>query len=53
MTSAIARMNLLIHDIDDFSIQQGDTLDNPVFTQHDKLETFNVILANPPYSVKR
>lgn len=53
MTSSIARMNMLIHDIDDFEIVQGDTLDNPAFIQQDKLETFNIILANPPYSVKR
>jgi type I restriction enzyme M protein len=31
MTSAIARMNLLIHDIDDLTICQGDTLDKPAF----------------------
>ncbi len=54
MTAAIARMNLLIHDIDDFTIYQGDTLDKPAFfAKDDKLETFNSILANPPYSVKR
>jgi len=53
MTSSIARMNMIIHDIEDFTIYQGDTLDNPAFIQHDKLETFNMILANPPYSVKR
>lgn len=54
MTSAIARMNMIIHDIDDFKIQQGDTLDSPAFfDKNDKLETFNIILANPPYSVKR
>jgi type I restriction enzyme M protein len=53
ITSAIARMNMIIHDIDDFEIAQGDTLDNPAFIKEDKLETFNIILANPPYSVKR
>lgn len=53
ITSAIARMNMIIHDVDDFEIAQGDTLDNPAFVRQDKLETFNIILANPPYSVKR
>lgn len=53
ITSSIARMNMIIHDIDDFWIQQGDTLDSPQFIRQDRLETFNIILANPPYSVKR
>lgn len=54
ITSAIARMNMIIHDIDDFTIHQGDTIDHPAFfDKEDKLEKFNIILANPPYSVKR
>ncbi|NUM32957.1 MAG: SAM-dependent DNA methyltransferase [Candidatus Brocadiae bacterium] len=53
ITSAIARMNMIIHDVDDFEIAQGDTLDHPSFIKEDRLETFHIILANPPYSVKR
>jgi type I restriction enzyme M protein len=53
MTSSIARMNMFLHGIEDFQIARGDTLSEPKFLENDKLKTFNVILANPPYSVKR
>ncbi len=53
ITSAIARMNLFLHGIEDFEIVRGDTLSHPAFTSKDKLRTFDVILANPPYSIKR
>lgn len=52
ITSAIARMNMFMHGIEEFSIVRGDTLANPAFLHNDQLKTFNVILANPPYSIK-
>ena len=51
-TSAIARMNLFLHGIEDFNIVRGDTLANPAFTEGDRLRRFDVVLANPPYSIK-
>ncbi len=51
-TSAIARMNLFLHGIEDFDIVRGDTLANPAFTEGDELRRFDVVLANPPYSIK-
>jgi len=53
MTAAIARMNLALHGVDDFAIVRGDTLEHPAFTEHDRLATFDVVLANPPYSIKQ
>jgi type I restriction enzyme M protein len=53
MTSSIARMNMFLHGIEDFQIARGDTLAEPKFIESDKLKTFDVILANPPYSIKR
>jgi type I restriction enzyme M protein len=52
ITSAIARMNMFLHGIEEFSIVRGDTLANPAFLENDELKKFNVILANPPYSIK-
>lgn len=52
ITSAIARMNMFMHGIEEFSIVRGDTLANPAFLENDRLKKFNVILANPPYSIK-
>jgi type I restriction enzyme M protein len=53
MTSAIARMNLFLHDIEDFQIVRGDTLAAPKFVEKDRLQKFDVVLANPPYSIKQ
>ncbi len=52
ITSAIARMNMFMHGIEEFSIIRGDTLAQPAFLENDTLKKFNVILANPPYSIK-
>ena len=51
-TSAIARMNMFLHGIEDFDIVRGDTLANPAFLESDRLRRFDVVLANPPYSIK-
>ena len=53
MTAAIARMNLVLHGVEDFAIVRGDTLERPAFTDRDRLRTFDVVLANPPYSIKQ
>jgi type I restriction enzyme M protein len=52
ITSAIARMNMFMHGIEEFQIVRGDTLSEPALLENDTLKTFNVILANPPYSIK-
>ena len=52
LTSAIARMNMFMHGIEEFDIVRGDTLANPGLLENDELKKFNVILANPPYSIK-
>lgn len=52
ITSAIARMNMFLHGIEEFQVVRGDTLARPAFLAHDQLQQFNVILANPPYSIK-
>ena len=52
MTSSIARMNLFLHGIEDFQVEQDDTLANPRFIEGGRLKTFDVVLANPPYSIK-
>ena len=52
ITSAIARMNMFLHGIEEFQIVRGNTLSEPAFLENDELKKFNVILANPPYSIK-
>jgi type I restriction enzyme M protein len=53
ITSSIARMNLFLHGFEDFHIQRGDTLADPKFLEGDHLRRFDVVLANPPYSIKQ
>lgn len=53
LSSAIARMNLFLHDIKDFEICNDDTLKNPGFIERGKLKQFDLVLANPPYSIKQ
>ena len=53
ITSAIARINMFMHNVDEFLIVQGDTLDRPQILENDALKKFDVIMANPPYSVKK
>lgn len=52
ITSSIARMNMFLHGIEDFAVARGNTLSHPAFLENDELKTFNVVLANPPYSIK-
>lgn len=52
ITSSIARMNMFLHGIEDFDIVRGNTLSQPGLLENDELKSFNVILANPPYSIK-
>ena len=53
ITSSIARMNLFLHGVEDFEIIRGDTLAEPKHIENDSLRQFDVILANPPYSIKQ
>jgi len=53
MTASIARMNLVLHGVEDSEIARGDTLASPSFVENDRLKTFDVVLANPPYSIKQ
>ena len=53
--ASVARMNLLLHGIEDFSIERGDTLRSPIFTDPATggLATFDYVIANPPFSLKQ
>ena len=52
-TSAIARMNLFLHGGKDFKILQGDTLREPKFLRAGKVQQFECVIANPPFSLDK
>lgn len=51
LTAAIARMNLFLHGVEDFRIENGDTLTDPAFIEKRTIQKFDLVLANPPYSI--
>lgn len=51
-TSAIARMNLLLHGVEDFKVIREDTLRDPAFYTGNHLAQFDCVVANPPFSLK-
>jgi type I restriction enzyme M protein len=53
ITSGIARMNMFIHGFHEFHIIRGDTLKHPAFIENDRLKKFNIVIANPPYSISK
>ena len=53
LTSSIARMNLYLNGVEDFSIVCADTLERPAFVDGSRLRKFDIVLANPPYSIKQ
>lgn len=52
-TWALCTMNMFLHGVDDARIWQGDTLANPQNIENDKLMTFQVVVANPPFSLDK
>ena len=51
-TASLAKLNMLLHGILTAKIEVGDTLNDPKFKTSAHLETFDVCVANPPFSVK-
>ena len=52
-TWALCTMNMFLHGVDDARIWQGDTLSNPQNVENDNLMKFQVVVANPPFSLDK
>lgn len=52
-TWALCTMNMFLHGVDDARIWQGDTLSNPQNIENDSLMKFQVVVANPPFSLDK
>lgn len=52
-TWALARMNMFLHEMDNAHIEWGDTLNSPLLLEGDQLRKFDVVVANPPFSLDK
>ena len=52
-TWALCRMNMFLHSADSARIEWCDTLNNPALVERDRLMKFNVVVANPPFSLDK
>jgi type I restriction enzyme M protein len=52
-TLALARMNMFLHGLDGAQIEWGDTLNDPKLIEDDHLKRFDVVVANPPFSLDK
>ena len=52
-TWALCKMNMFLHNIDNARIEWGDTIRNPKLLENDALMKFNIVVANPPFSLDK
>lgn len=52
-TYNLARMNMFLHHKDSARLEWGDTLNNPLLKEEERLMQFDVIVANPPFSLDK
>lgn len=52
-TWALGKMNMFLHGQDAADIEWGDTLNNPLLIENDKLKKFHTVVANPPFSLDK
>ena len=52
-TVSLAKMNMFLHDINDAVIEWGDTIGNPLHLENEHLMKFDVVVANPPFSLDK
>ncbi len=52
-TQALSKMNMFLHEVNDAQIEWGDTLRNPLHLENDHLMKFDIVVANPPFSLDK
>ncbi len=52
-TWALCKMNMFLHDIINARIEWGDTINNPKLIENDSLMKFDIVVANPPFSLEK
>lgn len=49
-TWAICKMNMILHNVPDAEIENGDTIENPKIIDGASWRKFDIVIANPPFS---
>jgi type I restriction enzyme M protein len=52
-TWAISKMNMFLHGVFSADIRKGDTLRDPQHIENGELMSFDRVIANPPFSLKK
>ena len=52
-TWALAKLNMFLHSMDSADIEGGATINNPLLLEGDDLMKFDVVVANPPFSLDK
>ncbi|HOC94182.1 MAG TPA: type I restriction-modification system subunit M [bacterium] len=52
-TWALCRMNMFLHDMDNARVEWCDTINNPKLIEGNRLMKFNIVVANPPFSLDK
>ena len=52
-TWSLCRMNMFLHELDNARVEWCDTLTNPKLAEEDRLMRFDVVVANPPFSLDK
>lgn len=52
-TWSLCRMNMFLHGMDGARIERGDTLNNPLLVENGQLMKFDIVVANPPFSLDK
>ena len=52
-TWALGKMNMFLHSVDNARLEWGDTLNNPKLIKNDALMKFDIVVANPPFSLDK
>ena len=52
-TWALSKMNMFLHGMDSAHIEWGDTINNPKLLEADSLMKFDIVVANPPFSLDK
>ncbi|XOV66348.1 MAG: type I restriction-modification system subunit M [Fluviicola sp.] len=52
-TWALGKLNMFLHGMDSARLEWGDTINNPKLVENNGLMKFDIVVANPPFSLDK